>query len=663
MDPLWYTLGPWWTDLHQEAVKSRDALYSAWRKDISFIQGKLESSCKLLRGKIEKYTQSSKGPAALLSIAERCTEAASSFLEAGGPWQKQHTGSKLVSPPYARPLRNVPSSPSPQLTSTSQTSECCTGETPICIATFGWWERQVVSESALKAVAATVARKRIHVCVVTGLPLQQALPFLNVATLGYAWIGPEECSGMYGSAGFLVAEPWTQHCRPFDLVHPDSPRRYGLCIGEKYAMLAEYTPWVGSLHEDDHKSFLLDSAACFMDLLFAFGPQNVWWLGDRNLRGIAQGAGARPSRGSLHSKLSSFFAAMLEDEGLQALPSPPTHMPSGGTAGGAIDFHVVSNSLASTVFASHASIQTSQVNPPCYSDHLLSFITSPWCWPLSPETTILSSPVDDTKIVVINWKRVMEEWLLAVAPYRPFFKSLSVVVADIRTLMNNGNHQQAPKQLLVACAQTCAWIPELFLVMSGHAAQLVTCRAPMCRGMKRKLETVGRPSKENKLLRRQQDHLGQGVELFNKDKWDLVLSTALSQPRPNVLLLSWTSACEKGKSHVQKWLSSKTRRPQPRLVIKADSDAAALLQHRQSVSRLDSRCSQNAEKDAVRAATCLLEMAYRVARLPDTDTAAPAAEPHLVQAWLAKRASSKAAAWLPVAAFKAMGKHDDTCSS
>ena len=154
--------------------------------------------------------------------------------------------------------------------------------------------------------------------------------------------GPWNC----GLPGIYESQPRTidgiPRKRPLGKSLPDErtePRvttmNSGTFIGQ-----AIYAPCVGAWHAHHHKAFL---AAVLDNHVHHHQRKRLptWSAGDFNIRGVAQGDSAEPSRSA--AGLTRWFKMELAKRSLQACPSPATHR-RGTQMGGALDIHIIETS-------------------------------------------------------------------------------------------------------------------------------------------------------------------------------------------------------------------------------------------------------------------------------------------------------------------------------
>jgi hypothetical protein len=125
----------------------------------------------------------------------------------------------------------------------------------IVIATFGWWESKVPTQTNIADLCAQLSLRRVAICAVTGLPAAKVLGPLDGCN-GFFWLGPVRSD--FEAAGFLVRND----LRDFTHRIPDPvcehPRRCPITFCRQ-PIMAVYGPYVGKLPAIDHKAFLLDT--------------------------------------------------------------------------------------------------------------------------------------------------------------------------------------------------------------------------------------------------------------------------------------------------------------------------------------------------------------------------------------------------------------------
>ena len=175
-DGVWHSLGARWLQL-QTQVAVNDDIDMAWMTDAIYIRTKLMKAKAMVDSCIRKLKISFKPANELAVIGGHCIEALEAFQRQGRRPLTQGAHRHLVSPAYAKPVRHTNSSSAADrvLLKPTQTAESITKGPAIKLATFGWWEVAPVNGSTLRALTGTLARLGIHICVVTGLPVEQAL--------------------------------------------------------------------------------------------------------------------------------------------------------------------------------------------------------------------------------------------------------------------------------------------------------------------------------------------------------------------------------------------------------------------------------------------------------------------------------------------------------
>jgi hypothetical protein len=121
------------------------------------------------------------------------------------------SNSVAISSPYTRPCLPIPSGQrAGQQVPCGLTSKHLPQATGLCVATFGWFELRHPTKEDIQGLCVELLRKKVHVCIVTGLPSELIRQWLQ-GTFGYQWFG--EWRPDHQLAGMLVWCAISPHVR------------------------------------------------------------------------------------------------------------------------------------------------------------------------------------------------------------------------------------------------------------------------------------------------------------------------------------------------------------------------------------------------------------------------------------------------------------------
>jgi hypothetical protein len=204
------------------------------------------------------------------------------------------------------------------------------------VATFGWWEIISPTPAAVQALCLRLASVRAQVCIVMGLPAT-AVSEAADGRFGYAWVG--EPHSDTGGVGIIVATPWLNEIVRLQ-AQGDVCRRVLFCrLPGSVLGVGVYGPCVGTLPLVEYKAWLRQLLDVIAATASHYSLSDIWIFRDLNLRGVAPGPSAKPSR-SQHQELAVYSTDLLRGASMCVLESISTHDRGGARDGGAIDIHI-----------------------------------------------------------------------------------------------------------------------------------------------------------------------------------------------------------------------------------------------------------------------------------------------------------------------------------
>ena len=433
-----------------------------------------------------------------------------------------------------------------------------------------------------------------------------------------------------------------------------------------------HTPYVGSVPAHEHIQCLRDSIEIAQATAAKYKIHALCFMGDFNLRGVAPGRSAPPPRGSGHESLSQEFIGILQAAGPSPLRTPATH-----SRGGALDIHF-NNTLP------EAGIVLHEPPPELPSDHMISSIAVLQSCPSPSQPTATGSPLL-RQLRVYKWCQDQAQWKSAWRQFTPLCNSIS---ATFHYVAATATTAAPPKCLRCGIAQSTDVLINTVCSMAGSSAAglLIT------RGSEVSSSRINRKSARNAhqhMLTEMALALDAARAAARTSPSDTMLQaiaecqerwleiSSLAAPRPQPLLhRSWLQALQQGNVALQRWLSSTSRLPPPRIPMESHTDATSLMAFRSQVGHLDPRCDDTAESTALAETTAQLSRhsARVVEGLAQPWIAAPSAQ-HLccpntdsnplharamfvaastVSALITKRSNPTASAILPWSAMRAL---------
>ncbi len=526
------------------------------------------------------------------------------------------------------------------------------------LATTGWWEILVPSATAIRGLCLTLIRERVHVCAVSGLPAALAEQWL----IGYRWYGPARHDVQ--SAGFLVALEWdslvtvaTSLMGPFlKSQHPDTSeatisyahaRCTAIVLGN-VPLVSLYAPNPGKWNAAVHSSFLQYATRLLKELEQQTATYG-WLLGDLNLRGLAEGSGASPAKGSAGLSLVKSFHRHLALHGLSVARSPPTH-----TRLGALDVFV--GKKANCIHPAVALPVSGYV-----SDHSIMVVnTGAW---LSTKVKDRGCPStvlpEGARLAAYAWSRSPGVWRKALERTQEI--QLAVAVGIFHTSQDavTTTLDKPTRQLAADCATL---LFDIIVVCSGHAGGALSRQRQNVDGARSKQTDV-----TSVLLRESEEALRNAAArgsaaASEAHMWHSMCVAASRKRKLCFLEPSWAAAVQQGNRGVEQWFAKKSRTEATDIPANTHDERRIIMQVRASVSQLDSRCSQDAEQRACQEAR---ETHARMLDALQENRDRPAAVTHLADdgpaAWFftaeairksaKKKAANKSAAFVPAAAM------------
>ena len=358
--------------------------------------------------------------------------------------------SSLISTPFYRPQRKIGDTSQP----TVEPPKALSGS--LRIATFGWWEIVTPNHGNVQSLCQVLAAERVDICCVTGLPAGRVRPSLQ-GSLGYCWHGPWRFD--VHNAGFLLTVQLASIARDVPVASISANnRRQWVVVGE-LPLLAVYGPHVGKFRTEEHRAFLSETVVSFCVTCSKLGLSG-WMLGDFNLQGIAKGGGKQPVLGTQHRRMSGWFRTLLDEHGLQALPSPPSHR-----AGGTLDIHI-------PLQCSGASVRALPRMPKCPSDHRIMVADTSLRVTTCGKQLSISNRRGRTRC--FTWSRSEAEWAKALEQSRGVQASISKCASAVaRAACGGDSHIHTTGKLRSALSDAVTTLIEALVAVSGHAAGLI----------------------------------------------------------------------------------------------------------------------------------------------------------------------------------------------
>ena len=160
------------------------------------------------------------------------------------------------------------------------------------------------------------------------------------------------------------------------------------------------------------------------------------------------------------------------------------------------------------------------------------------------------------------------------------------------------------------------------------------------------------------------------------ENWLEVARLANTRNSKSFLLQSWVDAVQNGEVAIQRWLSTASQLPPPRIHTRTDSEATSLLQFRSRIGQLDPRCHSLADEEcnqSIRRLHGLMTRALKSGKCPPWIAASTAAQLEhssvtaplfvalpAVRSLISKRTANTSSSVLLWAAFKAAAAHNES---